>query len=125
MIFGIGVDCVKVARIAHSMEKPRFAKWVFSQAEQDMLAELGEGEKANESAAANFAAKEAFLKAAGVGLGGFALSDMAALRHENGMPYYQLSGTAAEFCEKNGLKPHLSISHEDGLAVATALLEKV
>ena len=42
-----------------------------------------------------FAAKEAFLKAAGTGLGGFALSELALLRAENGAPYFELQGRAA------------------------------
>ncbi len=125
MLYGLGVDCVKVARIAESLAKPRFAQWVFSAEERALVEATGtNSKKAEETAAANFAAKEAFLKAAGVGLGGFALQEMAALREESGKPYYALSGKALEFCEKNGLCAHLSLSHEDGLAVAVAILEK-
>lgn len=124
MITGVGVDCVTVERIAQSMEKPRFAKWVFSEEEQTLIESIQAGEKRNETAAANFAAKEAFLKATGVGLGGFALSEIASLRNEAGMPYYKLHGKAAEYTEKRGILTHLSLSHENGMAVAFAVLEK-
>ncbi|MDL2293073.1 holo-ACP synthase [Ruminococcaceae bacterium OttesenSCG-928-D13] len=124
MIYGVGVDCVQVARIAKSMEKPRFAERVFSEAERALFEQIGAEAKRDETAAANFAAKEAFLKACGVGLGGFALSEIAALRRESGAPYYQLSGAALAFCEENGLAAHLSLTHEGGMAVAFAVLEK-
>ncbi len=96
MVFGIGVDCVKLARVAKSMEKPHFLAGVFSAEEQALLAGLG-GKKRLESAAACFAAKEAFLKAAGRGLGGFNLREIAALRRDTGAPYYHLTGAAAEY----------------------------
>ena len=76
------------------------------------------------SAAANFAAKEAFLKACGKGLGGFALADIQVLRAESGAPYYALKGAAAAHMAENGLHVSLSLSHEDGLAAAFAVLEK-
>ncbi len=55
--------------------------------EQALLAALGDKHRA-ETAAANFAAKEAFLKAAGTGLGGFAMPELAVLRRESGAPYF-------------------------------------
>lgn len=125
MIYGIGMDCVKIERIAKSLEKAHFERRVFSPAEQALFAGIGNAAKRSETAAANFAAKEAFLKAAGVGLGGFALSEIAALRRETGAPYYQLSGKAEAFCESNNLTPLLSLSHEDGLAFAFVVLEEV
>ena len=60
---------------------------VFAPAEQALLSALGEKRRA-ETAAANFAAKEAFLKAVGTGLGGFVLCDLAVLRRESGAPYF-------------------------------------
>lgn len=124
MIYGIGVDGAAIGRIAKSMEKTRFLQRVFSAEEQALLAAIAAEGKRRETAAANFAAKEAFLKAAHVGLGGFALNEIAALRAESGMPYYRFSGAAAAFCEERGLAAHLSLSHEEGLAIAFAVLEK-
>lgn len=124
MIYGIGVDSAAIGRIAKSMEKTRFLERIFSTEEQALLTAIAAEGKRRETAAANFAAKEAFLKAAHLGLGGFALCEIAALRAESGMPYYRLSGAAAAFCEAHGLTAHLSLTHEDGLAIAFAVLEK-
>ncbi len=123
MIYGIGIDGVKVARMAKSLQRPGFAARVFSREEQSLIAAIAAEAKRNETAAANFAAKEAFLKAAGLGLGGFALAEVAALRKADGRPYYAFSGKAAAWIEKEGLAAHLSLSHEDGLALAVAVLE--
>ena len=76
-----------------------------------------------ESAAADFAAKEAFLKAAGTGLSGFALDEIQAVRRESGAPEYRFSGRAAEWMAQRGLRAQLSLSHEGGLALAFCVLE--
>ena len=122
MIFGIGVDCVEIARMNKSMSRPRFMKRVFSVEESVLLTQKGKGAAA--SAAACFAAKEAFLKACGRGLGSFSLAEIAALRRASGAPYFVFSGAAAEFCAQHKLSCHLSLSHEGGLAFAYVILEK-
>ena len=71
MIFGVGIDLCDAGRLEKSLAKQSFLDHVFAPSEQALLASLGEKRRA-ETAAANFAAKEAFLKAAGTGLGGFA-----------------------------------------------------
>lgn len=132
MLYGIGCDLCQVERMARRLSGPHgahFAQRVFGAAEQAALglAEAAQGplpaHKA-ESAAADFAAKEAFLKAAGKGLGDFALADIQALRRESGAPYYQLSGPAAEWLAEKGLTARLSLSHEGGLALAFCVLEQ-
>ena len=76
------------------------------------------------SAAANFAAKEAFLKAAGTGLSGpFALCEIEAIRLESGAPAYRFSGKTAEWVQARGLAARLSLSHEGGMALAFCVLE--
>ena len=123
MIYGIGADMVQVERMAKSIQRPHFVKRVFSLEEQALLESRGP-RRAAETAAANFAAKEAFLKACGMGLGGLSLAEMAALRRESGAPYFKLSGMAAAFCEENRLQCHLSITHDGGFAAAFVVLEK-
>lgn len=124
MIFGVGVDMVQIERMRRSLANQHFVERVFSEEERAMLECAPNENKRLESAAANYAAKEAFLKAAGAGLGGFALDDIAALRDAKGAPYYRLDGVAADFCEQNGLRARLSLSHDGGMAVAFAVLEK-
>ena len=98
MIYGIGCDLCDTARMAKSLGGPHgstFAARVFGPAEREAL---GLSEKAPSplsahkaaSAAADFAAKEAFLKAAGTGLAGpFALCEIEAVRLESGAPEYR------------------------------------
>ena len=123
MVYGVGIDNVQISRMEKSLQKPRFAKWVFSEEELAMLEGLAPA-KYLESAAGCFAAKEAFLKAAGVGLGGFALHEMAALRKESGQPYMAPSGKTADYCTENNLTCHLSITHDGGIATAIVILEQ-
>lgn len=121
-IYGIGVDLCQTARMEKSLEKEAFLRHTFAPAEWALL-QSHRGKARVETAAANFAAKEAFLKAAGTGLGGFALADIAALRDAAGAPYYALTGTAAQWLAQNRLCAHLSLTHEAGLACAFAVLE--
>ena len=132
MLYGIGCDLCQVERMARRLggaHGAHFAARVFGPDERAALGltEAAEGplpaHKA-ESAAADFAAKEAFLKAAGRGLGDFALADIQALRRESGAPYYRLGGTAAAWLAAEGLRANLSLSHEGGLALAFCVLEK-
>ena len=123
MIFGIGIDLCAVERVEKSLQKPTFVEHVFAPQEQTLLQALPPKHRA-ETAAAGFAAKEAFLKAAGTGLGGFALKDLAVLRKTSGAPYFAFSGTAARFIAQNGLTAHLSLTHESGLAAAYVILEQ-
>lgn len=123
MIFGVGTDLTQICRIEKSLQSPAFFKRVYGPQEQLFLEGLKPLHRA-ESAAANFAAKEAFLKACGRGLGDFALGEIQVLRKESGAPYYELSGKAADFVSKNKLLPSLSLSHEGELALAFAVLEQ-
>ena len=121
MIAGIGTDLCAVERITASLERPGFAARVFSEAERQLLDSL-HGRRHAETAAANFAAKEAFLKAAGTGLGGFALADIGVLRAESGAPYFALTGGAERWLAEKRLTAHVSLTHEKGLAAAFVVL---
>lgn len=123
MILGVGIDLCDAQRIEKSMAKQSFCDYVYAPAEQALLESLS-GKRRAETAAANFAAKEAFLKAAGTGLGGFALSELALLRAENGAPYFELLGRAATWAAQRGLTVHVSLTHENGLANAMVVLEE-
>ena len=120
---GIGVDLCEIARMEKCLEKESFVRRVFAPAEQEWLARLSAPRRAA-SAAANFAAKEAFLKAAGTGLAGFELADIAVLRQKSGAPYLRLSGRAAAWAAGNGVLARVSLTHEAGLACAFVVLEQ-
>ena len=123
MIFGVGVDMVRIGRMEKSLGSEAFWQRVFGAEERAFLEKLSPARRCA-SAAANFAAKEAFLKACGVGLGGFSLADIQVLRLESGASYYALRGAAAAHMAEKGLHASLSLSHEGGLAAAFAVLER-
>ena len=109
-----------------------FARRVFGPAEQAALGlplaeEEGTARRTAHtvaSAAADFAAKEAFLKAAGTGLREpFSLCEIEAVRLPGGAPAYRFSGRSAQWVEARRLRAHLSLSHEDGMAMAYCILE--
>lgn len=130
MIYGIGCDLCEITRTEKSLlgaHGETFARRVYGSREQAAL-KLPWTETPPKSqcrsAAADFAAKEAFLKAAGRGIGGFDLAEIQALRQESGAPYYALSGGAKAWLEENGLTAHLTLTHEGNMAMAVCILEK-
>lgn len=122
MIYGVGTDLAQIKRIEKSLQSPAFMQRVYGSAEREMLEKCSSLHR-SESAAANFAAKEAFLKACGKGIGDFALSEIQILRRESGAPCYQFSGKTQAFVEKENLTAQISLSHEGGFALAFAVLE--
>lgn len=75
--------------------------------------------------AARFAAKEAFLKALGLGLRqGITWQDLVVENDPLGRPMLHLKGRAEELCrERDVTAVHLSYSHDGDYAVATVVLE--
>ncbi len=131
MIYGIGCDLCAIPRMEKSLTGPHggaFARRVFAPDEREALglSEQTESLPARRiaSAAANFAAKEAFLKAAGTGLAGpFALAEIQAVRLPSGAPAYRFSGRTAQWVAQRRLTAHLTLSHDGGMAMAVCLLE--
>ena len=133
MLYGIGCDLCEVARIEKALSGPHcaaFVRRVFGPAERAALA-LDEplpagraGTHRAASAAADFAAKEAFLKAAGTGLTApFSLCEIEAVRLPSGQPEYRFSSPTADWVEAHGLRARLSLSHDGGFALAFCTLE--
>lgn len=119
MIYGVGTDIVEISRIEKSIKSPRFLKKVFSEKEIELLKSKNFNPQ---TAAANFCAKEAFSKALGTGVRGFALNEVSVLRDELGKPYIELSGKALQL-GKN-LNFFVSLSHTKEYAAAFAVAEK-
>ncbi len=110
-----GTDLCSIARIEKSVKNPRFLTRVFSREEISLFEARGNSAA---TIAANWAGKEAFSKAMGTGLRGFALRDISVLRDELGAPYLSLSGKAKEAAERRELCFSVSLSHTEGLALA-------
>ena len=132
MIYGIGCDLCLIERIKKSLEGPHgsaFVQRVYGPQEQQQLglpaAQGAVSGRTAASAAADFAAKEAFLKAARLGIaGGIALAQVQAVRLPGGAPEYRFTGEAAAWMEQRGLTAHLSLSHDGGIAMAYCVLER-
>lgn len=121
---GIGMDLCEIARFERILEKgDGFLRRYFAPEEQAYLS--GRGQMAAQSAAAMFAAKEAFLKAVGIGIGGgVPLTDVAVSHESSGQPVYALEGRALEKLHAMGAeKAWLSLSHEAGMAAAVCVIE--
>ena len=124
MILGIGVDVIEVARIrqAHERFGQRFLDRILRSAE---LAYCATYVNPAPHWAARFAAKEAISKAFGTGIGAqLGWLDMEVLRRDSGQPYALLHAAGAElFRLRGGQALHLTLSHTENYAVATAVLE--
>lgn len=83
-MIGSGIDIVEISRFRTMKNFERFLKYTFTERERECL----NGKKdIYESAAAGFAAKEAFSKYMGSGFRGFAPRDVEILYDEQGKPY--------------------------------------
>ncbi len=122
MIFGVGCDIIKVARIASLIEKvgDKFLNRIYTKAEVDAGLKLL-GEQRNNFFAKRFAAKEAVSKALGTGIGEkISFLDIEITNDANGKPLAKL-----EPDHLKQYKIHLSLADEDGLAIAYVVAETV
>lgn len=124
MIVGLGVDLARASRFTKLLakEKRGVITRVFTPGE---LAYALAMKNPAPHLAARFAAKEAFVKALGLGLrSGMSWQEIEVVRNALGAPSLRLSGHAAEHADKRGVtKIHLSYSHEGDYASATVILE--
>ena len=121
MILGIGTDLCGIGRMARAMENPRFAERLLTGREREPLARMS-AKRAAEHMAGLFAAKEAVAKALGTGFSGFGFADIEVLPDGNGRPRAALLGRAAELFPD--VRIHISITHDEGLAQAFAVIER-
>ncbi|WHQ46555.1 MAG: holo-ACP synthase [Candidatus Midichloria sp.] len=119
MIISIGCDIVKISRISDLLKKYgiSFKKKVFTEKE------INSGERLDELMQASyyakrFAAKEAFSKALGTGIGdGISFLDIEVTNNELGAPKID--------CKKLDNKlVHISLSDEQEFAIAYAIIEE-
>ena len=124
MIYGVGTDLVDINRVKKILSKNRdgFVKRVLSEHEQALFTN-----KADSAAycAKRFAAKEAFAKALGTGIGKtVSFQDLTIRNNENGKPHFIPSEKLRLYLLEKGIKQaHLSISDESQNAIAFVVLE--
>ncbi len=122
MIIGIGVDLVKISRIEKAGKNHQaFIERVFTPKEIEYCRRQ---KFPAQHFAARFAAKEAVLKAFGTGMGpGMKWTDIEVLHGEGGGPIVNISGRVKDLADLKGIKQiMLSYSHDEGYAVAQAVL---
>ena len=121
---GLGIDLCGVERIERELKRSdAFLRRFFTNSERAYIA--SRGQMGAQSAAAMFAAKEAFLKAVGAGIGGgIALREIGVEHLPGGAPAYRLTGTAqARLGELGAERAFLSLTHEAGMAAAVCVIE--
>jgi len=118
MTIQTGIDILEISRIERSLKNMNFKACVYGLKELEELEAKG---FPSQSAAAAFAAKEAFGKALGIGIKGFSLFEVEILHQANGSPYLYLSGNAKKLAAQSGLNFSVSISHSKGLAAAVVI----
>ncbi len=116
MIVGTGIDIVEIGRIRKLVEsQPRFPERVLTEKERAVYLQFKE-QRAIEFLAGRWAAKEAFSKAKGTGIGKeLSFMDIEIENDPHGRPV-----VIKPFME--GV--HLSISHSEHYAIAQVIIEK-
>ena len=119
-IVGIGTDLVEIERFRLAMQRrARLPERLFS---DDERAYAFRHHDPAPRLAARFGAKEAVMKALGVGLGAFKLRDVEVARHQSGAPELVLRGKAVTVAERRGVTGwHLSLTHTDSMDMAVAI----
>ena len=125
MIYGIGVDLVKIMRLERAIQRwgNRFVGRVFTPDE----VEFCNNRVAWASAfSLRFAAKEAFAKALGLGMKkGIRWRDIEVFHFPGGRPGLRLYGRSSEICKEEEITGHhLSLSDDGEYGIATVVLEK-
>lgn len=116
VIKGIGIDIIDIDRIKQSIKRnPRFVQRILTLEEQKRYSELNERRR-NEFVAGRFAAKEAFAKAVGTGIGKISFQSIEVLSDEKGAPKMVVEGYA-------DYRIWVAISHSLNQAVAQVVLE--
>lgn len=117
MIKGIGIDIIEIDRITESVQKNhRFPARVLTEKEQEHYTVCGTKKRQMEFLAGRFAAKEAFAKATGTGIGKLSFQDIEVLPDANGAPTLKVGGYEA-------YQLFISISHSRAYAVAQVIIE--
>jgi holo-[acyl-carrier protein] synthase len=126
VIYGVGTDIINIERVEHILTKNKegFVRRVLSEHEQALFANKGDSAS---YCAKRFAAKEAFAKALGTGIGKIvSFQDLTVRNNDSGKPYFIPSEKLRLYLLSKNIKhAHLSLSDEKYNAVAFVVLESV
>lgn len=121
MIYGVGIDLVRIDRVRKVSEKwgRRFLERVYTEGE---IAYCYQKKNPYLSLAVRFAAKEALIKAIGASVP-ITYRDVEVINYGSGKPDLKLSDALKSFFMENGIGgAHLSLSHEKEYGVACVVL---
>jgi len=124
VIIGLGIDLVHVPRLERTWRRfgDRFLRRCFQPAE---AAQATGRPRPASALAMRFAAKEAFAKAAGLGMKGLAFHEIEVVHDPRGKPGLRLHGRARAWAADNSVAAcHLSLTDEGEYAGAVVVLEK-
>lgn len=111
---GVGIDLIEIDRVERALDRrPALRERLFSPAELEACSARA---RPGRHLAARFAAKEAALKA--LGLGGLRMHEVEVRGGGDTAPELSLSGAAAETAEALGIELSVSLSHSRELATA-------
>ena len=121
-IVGIGVDAVDVADMRTTLGRtPSFRERCFTPGER---AYAEKQRDPSERYAVRFAAKEAVMKAMGLGLGAFGFYDVETVVAESGAPSLLIVGQArVESDARNITHWHITLTHTKTTAIAQVVAE--
>jgi holo-[acyl-carrier protein] synthase len=119
-VAGVGIDLVDIGRIERALEKrPRLAARLFTDSE---LAYSNARRRPARHLAARFAAKEAVVKAMGLGPG----TEIREIEVIDGAPpRIRLGGEVRKAADESGMRVSVSLSHERETAAAVAVVEAI
>jgi holo-[acyl-carrier protein] synthase len=121
-VVGVGIDAVDLERFATVLvRRSSLAGRLFT---GDELAYARAASDPVPRLSTRFAAKEAVMKALGVGLGAFAFRDVEVVRVGLGAPHLVLRGAAAALATRSGVdRWHLALTHTHQVAMALVVAE--
>lgn len=122
MIYGIGIDIVKIDRMKAAVEKwgDKFLNRIFTETEIDYCYKK---KNPYPSLSVRFAAKEALIKAIASEVP-VSMTEIQVKSHGNGRPFIEVSGRLKKFFGDKHIKyAHVSLSHEKDYGVASVVLE--
>ncbi len=123
MIVGIGTDLVDLERFRATLgRRPGLIDRLFTAGEREYAERVSDP---TERFAVRFAAKEATLKALGVGIGAVDWHDMEVVRDDDGRPTLNITGRAATLAHEQGITSwRITLTHGDAMAQAIVVAQR-
>ena len=121
-ITGIGVDSVRIGRLSRSRMSKHILKRLFHPSEISELEGIEVGRE-EEFLASRYAAKEALVKALGSGFRGIYPSEIGVVTNAVGAPAFIFSPEVMARGILENRRFHLSLTHEENLALAFVVAE--